>query len=153
MQHADALLKAAGLRITRHRLAVLAEVVAHPHSDVETIDAGAREHLGKISKQAVYDVLHALADAGVIRRVEPAGSPARFELQTGDNHHHLVCRECDRIVDVACATGEAPCLQASDDAGYLVDEAEVTYWGVCADCQSAHLTAAAISTTNAAPNH
>jgi len=153
VQHADELLRAAGLRITRPRLAVLAEVAAHPHSDVETIAASAREHHGKVSTQAVYDVLHALTAAGVLRRVEPAGSPARFELQTGDNHHHLVCRECDRIVDVPCATGEAPCLQASDDAGYLVDEAEVTYWGLCADCQSAHVTAVATNPTDEAPNH
>jgi Fur family transcriptional regulator, stress-responsive regulator len=137
MEHADSHLRAAGLRVTRPRRAVLAEVAAHPHAAVETIAIGARETLGSLSTQAVYDVVHALTDAGLLRRIEPAGSPARFELATGDNHHHLVCRACGEIVDVACATGEAPCLQPNDDAGYLVSEAEVTYWGLCAACQSA----------------
>lgn len=137
MEHADGHLRAVGLRVTRPRLAVLAEVAAHPHAAVETITTGARERLGSLSTQAVYDVVHALTDAGLLRRIEPAGSPARFELATGDNHHHLVCRACGEIVDVACATGEAPCLQPADDAGYLVSEAEVTYWGLCADCRSA----------------
>jgi Fur family transcriptional regulator, stress-responsive regulator len=129
-------LRAVGLRVTRPRLAVLAEVAAHPHADVEAIGAGARARLGSLSTQAVYDVVHALTAAGLLRRIEPAGSPARFELDTGDNHHHLVCRLCRQIVDVDCAIGRAPCLQASDDAGYLVDEAEVTYWGLCTSCQA-----------------
>jgi Fur family transcriptional regulator, stress-responsive regulator len=129
-------LRAVGLRVTRPRLAVLAEVAAHPHADVEAIGAGARARLGSLSTQAVYDVVHALTAAGLLRRIEPAGSPARFELDTGDNHHHLVCRLCRQIVDVECAIGRAPCLQASDDAGYLVDEAEVTYWGLCTSCQA-----------------
>ncbi|MBI2242957.1 MAG: transcriptional repressor [Nocardioides sp.] len=137
MAHAEEDLRAAGLRVTRPRVAVLAEVSEHPHADVDTIATAARARLGKVSTQAVYDVVHALTDAGLLRRFQPAGSPARFELATGDNHHHLVCRACHRIVDVACATGEAPCLQASDDAGYLLDEAEVTYWGLCANCQAA----------------
>ncbi len=137
MAHAEEDLRAAGLRVTRPRVAVLAEVSAHPHADVDTIATAARARLGSVSTQAVYDVVHALTDAGLLRRFQPAGSPARFELATGDNHHHLVCRACQRIVDVACATGEAPCLEASDDGGYLVDEAEVTYWGLCATCQAA----------------
>lgn len=136
MEHADDRLRAAGLRVTRPRLAVLAEVAAHPHADVEAIGAGARARIGSLSTQAVYDVVHALTEAGLLRQIEPAGSPARFEIQTGDNHHHLVCRACHEIVDVECATGQAPCLQASDDAGYLVDEAEVTYWGLCTACQA-----------------
>ena len=138
MERADDHLRAAGLRVTRPRLAVLAELAEHPHADVETIAAGARARLGSLSTQAVYDVVHALTDAGLLRRIEPAGSPARFEVQTGDNHHHLVCRACGAIVDVECATGQAPCLEASNDAGYRVDEAEVIYWGLCPDCQTIH---------------
>ncbi|HEY0903523.1 MAG TPA: Fur family transcriptional regulator [Marmoricola sp.] len=137
MGRAEDDLRAVGLRVTRPRLAVLAELSAHPHADVDTIAAAARARLGRVSTQAVYDVVHALTDAGLLRRFQPAGSPARFELATGDNHHHLVCRACQRIVDVACATGEAPCLRASDDAGYLLDEAEVTYWGLCTTCRAA----------------
>jgi Fur family transcriptional regulator, stress-responsive regulator len=129
-------LRSAGLRVTRPRVAVLAEVDAHPHTGADAIAAGARARLGSLSMQAVYDVLHALTAAGLLRRIEPAGSVARFEVQTGDNHHHLVCRSCGAIVDVECAVGPAPCMRASDDAGYLVDEAEVTYWGLCPDCQT-----------------
>jgi len=143
MDHARDELRAAGLRVTRPRLAVLAEVAAHPHADVDTITTGARARLGSLSTQAVYDVVHALTDAGLLRRIEPAGSPVRFELATGDNHHHLVCRQCQAIVDVPCATGAAPCLQASDEAGYLIDEAEVTYWGLCSACQASAAAAAA----------
>jgi Fur family transcriptional regulator, stress-responsive regulator len=146
-------LRAVGLRVTRPRLAVLAEVAAHPHADVEAIGAGARARLGSLSTQAVYDVVHALTAAGLLRRIEPAGSPARFELDTGDNHHHLVCRLCRQIVDVECAIGRAPCLQASDDAGYLVDEAEVTYWGLCAACQAAQPAAETPRATTASPTH
>jgi Fur family ferric uptake transcriptional regulator len=137
MERTEDRLRAVGLRVTRPRLAVLAEVGEHPHADVETIAAGARARLGSLSTQAVYDVVYALTQAGLLRRIEPAGSPARFELETGDNHHHLVCRSCGQIADVECAVGEAPCLQASDDGGYLVDEAEVTYWGLCTACQRA----------------
>jgi len=140
MEHVEDL-RATGLRVTRPRLAVLAEVAAHPHADVDTIARGARARLGSLSTQAAYDVVHALTDAGLLRHIEPAGSPARFELATGDNHHHLVCRACGQIVDVACATGDAPCLEADDDAGYLVDEAEVTYWGLCAACRPSSVAA------------
>lgn len=129
------LLRAAGMRVTRPRLAVLAEVAEHPHADVGTIATGARAQLGSLSTQAIYDVVHALTTAGLLRRIEPAGSPARFELQTGDNHHHLVCRACGAIVDTGCPTGRAPCMKADGDAAYLVDEVEVTYWGLCPGCQ------------------
>ncbi len=135
MEHPSARIRAAGLRVTRPRLAVLAEVAAHPHADVEAITTGARARIGSLSTQAVYDVVHALTHAGLLRRIEPAGSPARFELALGDNHHHLVCRACGEIVDVACTIGNTPCLAASDTAGYLIDEAEVTFWGMCTSCQ------------------
>lgn len=128
-------LRGARLRVTRPRVAVLAEVHAHPHADVDTIASGARRRLGKLSTQAVYDVLRQLTAARLIRRIEPAGSPARFETRVGDNHHHVVCRICGAITDVDCATGEAPCLEARHDGGYLIDEAEVTYWGRCPACQ------------------
>ncbi|KUH95626.1 Fur family transcriptional regulator [Mycobacterium sp. IS-3022] len=128
-------LRASGLRVTKPRLAVLAEVSEHPHADVERITAGARKRIGSLSTQAVYDVLYALTDAGLLRRLEPAGSPARFELETGDNHHHLVCRSCGGIADVDCVTGEKPCLRAGDQSGYLIDQAELTFWGICPDCQ------------------
>lgn len=128
-------LRAAGLRVTKPRLAVLAEVGEHPHADVDDIAAGARSRIGSLSTQAVYDVLYALTDAGLLRRFKPAGSPALFELETGDNHHHAVCRRCASIVDVSCASGEKPCLSASDGAGYLIDEAELTFWGICPSCR------------------
>lgn len=128
-------LRASGLRVTKPRLAVLAEVSEHPHADVERIAAGARKRIGSLSTQAVYDVLYALTDAGLLRRLEPAGSPARFELETGDNHHHLVCRSCGGIADVDCVTGEKPCLRAGDQSGYLIDQAELTFWGICPECQ------------------
>ncbi|MCV7221673.1 Fur family transcriptional regulator [Mycolicibacterium elephantis] len=136
MQSAKDKLRAAGLRVTRPRLAVLAELENHPHADVETIATGARARLGAVSTQAIYDVVHALTRVGLLRRVEPAGSRTLFEIETGDNHHHLVCRSCGVIVDVACATGEAPCLQASDDRNFSIDEAEVTYWGLCPACRA-----------------
>jgi Fur family ferric uptake transcriptional regulator len=129
-----ALLRAARLRVTRPRLAVIEQLRLHPHADADTVARGARADLGHVSTQAVYDVLAALTEAGVVRRIEPAGSPARFELRVGDNHHHLVCRSCGDIVDVDCAVGERPCLHASDDHGYEIDEAEVVYWGRCPTC-------------------
>jgi Fur family ferric uptake transcriptional regulator len=131
-----ALLREASLRITRPRVAVLDQLRRHPHADAETVAAAVRAELGKVSTQAIYDVLHALTVAGLVRRIEPAGSPTRYELRVGDNHHHLVCRSCGAIADVDCAVGERPCLHASDDQGYLVDEAEVTYWGLCSDCRT-----------------
>jgi Fur family ferric uptake transcriptional regulator len=122
------------MRLTAPRLAVLTEVWHRPHADVDTIAAAARDKLGSVSTQAVYDVLHALTEADLIRRIEPAGSPARYEARVGDNHHHIVCRYCSAIADVDCAVGERPCLEASDSHGYIIDEAEVTYWGICPDC-------------------
>ena len=129
------LLRTRGLRVTRQRLAVLRALAAVPHADAEAVLARVREDLGTVSVQAVYDVLHALTGSGLIRRIEPAGSPARYEVRVGDNHHHIVCRVCGRAEDVGCAVGEAPCLEASETHGFLVDEAEVTFWGLCPGCR------------------
>ena len=128
------LLREQSVRVTAQRVAVLVAVAGHPHRTTDEIDTAVRSELGAISRQAVYDVLAALTTAGVVRRIEPAGSPARYEARVGDNHHHLICRACGRTVDVDCAVGEVPCLTAADDAGYEVDEAEVIYWGRCPDC-------------------
>jgi Fur family ferric uptake transcriptional regulator len=127
-------LRGALLRVTAPRLAVLAAVHAHPHADTDTIIAAAREELPTVSHQAVYDVLRALTTARLVRRIQPAGSVARYESRVGDNHHHVVCRSCGTIADVDCAVGGAACLTASDDQGFLVEEAEVIYWGECQDC-------------------
>ena len=127
-------MRAAGLRVTRPRVAVLAAVHAHPHASTESIIAAARRRLPDVSSQAVYGILGALTDAGLVRRIQPMGSLARYEARTGDNHHHLVCRSCGDVVDVDCVVGDAPCLTASDDAGYAIDEAEVIYWGRCPTC-------------------
>ena len=127
-------LRGAGLRVTAARVALLETVREGDHLDVEGIAAGVRDRVGHISLQAVYEAVHALTKAGLVRRIEPAGSPARFEGRVGDNHHHLVCRGCGAIADVDCATGEAPCLTASDDHGFSIDEAEVVYWGTCPAC-------------------
>ena len=129
------LLRGSALRVTAPRLAVLEAVHAHPHSDTDTVLRAARATLGALSHQAVYDVLRVLTDVGLVRRIEPAGSLARYEARTGDNHHHVVCRDCGVIADVDCAVGETPCLEPSDPAGYSVDEAEVIYWGQCPTCQ------------------
>ncbi|OSC36913.1 transcriptional repressor [Mycobacterium decipiens] len=127
-------LRTADLRVTRPRVAVLDAVNAHPHADTETIFGAVRAVLPEVSRQAVYDVLHALTAAGLVRRIQPSGSVARYESRVGDNHHHIVCRSCGVIADVDCAVGEAPCLTASDHNGFLLDEAEVIYWGRCPDC-------------------
>lgn len=129
-------LRARGLRVTRPRLAVIAALEHAPHADTDTVAELARTSLGAVSIQAVYDVLRALTDAGLVRRIEPAGSPARYELRIGDNHHHVVCRSCGVIADVDCAVGEAPCLDPSESHGFVVDEAEVTYWGLCPACST-----------------
>ena len=139
MDHTDRL-RAASLRVTAPRIAVLAEVHDHPHADVDTLTSAVRRRLGSVSTQAVYDVLRALTDAGLVRRIEPAGSPARFEARVGDNHHHVVCRGCGVVADVDCAVGEAPCLGASSPNGFVIDEAEVTYWGLCPSCQQTEAT-------------
>ena len=127
-------LRAAGLRVTAPRRAVLAWLVEHPHSTVDAISAAVREMLGGVSTQAVYDVLGVCTAAGLLRRIEPAGHPARFERRAGDNHHHVVCRGCGRTDDVDCAVGATPCLEPSDHRGFTVDEAEVVFWGRCPDC-------------------
>jgi len=135
------MLRDAALRVTRPRVAVLAAVHDHPHADTDSLIDAARRASGDVSHQAVYDVLRALTDAGLIRRIQPTGSVARYEARVGDNHHHLVCRSCGAIVDVDCAVGDSPCLTASDDAGYQIDEAEVIYWGRCPECATSRPTA------------
>jgi Fur family ferric uptake transcriptional regulator len=128
------LLRGADLRVTRPRVAVLTAVYDHPHADTDSIIGVVREDLAEVSTQAVYDVLRALTTAGLVRRIKPAGSVARYESRVGDNHHHVVCRSCGAIADVDCAVGDPPCLTASDHHGYSIDEAEVVYWGICPDC-------------------
>src|ERR1700751_3922545 len=129
-------LREAGLRVTAARVALLDAVRDGDHLDVEALASGVRDRIGHVSLQAVYEALHALTSAGLIRRIEPAGSPARFEGRVGDNHHHVVCRSCGVVADVDCAVGETPCLTASDDHGYSIDEAQVIYWGVCPGCST-----------------
>jgi Fur family transcriptional regulator, stress-responsive regulator len=129
-------LRGAGLRVTAGRVALLEAVRNGDHLDVEAIASRVRDRVGHVSLQAVYEALHALTAAGLIRRIEPAGSPARYEGRVMDNHHHVVCRSCGVVADVDCATGEAPCLTASDDHGFSIDEAEVVYWGLCPDCST-----------------
>lgn len=131
------LLREAALRVTRPRVAVLHAVHSHPHADTDTIIRAARRALPDVSHQAVYDVLRALTDARLLRRIQPAGSLARYEARVGDNHHHVVCRSCGAIEDVDCAVGEAPCLHPSEHHGFALDEAEVVYWGLCPTCSAA----------------
>ena len=128
------MLRGASLRVTRPRLAVLTAVHDHPHADTSSIVDAVREDLGAVSHQAVYDVLRALTATGLVRRIQPTGSLARYEARVGDNHHHVVCRSCGAIDDVDCAVGAAPCLTAADGSGYEVDEAEVIWWGLCPRC-------------------
>jgi Fur family ferric uptake transcriptional regulator len=130
----ERMLRASELRVTRPRLAVLTAVHAHPHADTDSVLGAVRHDLPEVSHQAVYDVLRALTDKGLLRRIQPPGSVARYEARVGDNHHHVVCRSCGSIADVDCAVGETPCLTASDDRGFAIDEAEVVYWGRCPDC-------------------
>ena len=130
----ERMLRGAALRVTRPRLAVLSAVHDHPHADTDSIIRAVRESHGEVSHQAVYDVLRALTAAGLLRRIQPSGSVVRYESRVGDNHHHVVCRSCGAIADVDCAVGTAPCLTASDDHGFAIDEAEVTYWARCPDC-------------------
>lgn len=129
-------LRGAGLRVTAVRLTVLQVVADLPHADVETVLGAVERRLGGASRQAIYDSLRALSEANLVRRIEPAGGPARYEARVGDNHHHVVCRVCGAARDVDCAVGAAPCLEPSQSHGYLLDEAEVTFWGVCPQCQS-----------------
>lgn len=128
------MLRGASLRVTRPRVAVLAAVHQHPHAETESIIRAVRGHLPDVSHQTVYDSLNALTAAGLVRRIQPLGSVARYESRVGDNHHHIVCRVCAAIVDVDCAVGDTPCLTAADDRGFSIDEAEVIYWGICPDC-------------------
>src|SRR5919205_3486403 len=135
---AAAALRRVGLRVTASRLAVLTALGAGaPHASVDALVGAVRERLGDGSAQTVYNVLRTLSDAGLVRRIEPAGQPGLYELRVGDNHHHLVCRDCGAIADVDCAVGDTPCLTAADDAGYQIDEAEVIYWGRCPECVAA----------------
>ncbi len=128
------MLRGAALRVTRPRLAVLGAVHAHPHADTDSIIGAVRADLPSVSHQAVYDSLRALTAAGLVRRIQPSGHVARYESRVGDNHHHVVCRSCGEIADADCAVGAAPCLSASDDSGFSIDEAEVIYWGLCPGC-------------------
>jgi Fe2+ or Zn2+ uptake regulation protein len=133
----EASLRGANLRVTRPRVSVLAAVRDYPHADTDTIIGAVRADLGEVSHQAVYDVLRVLTAAGLVRRIQPSGSVARYEGRVDDNHHHLVCRSCTVIVDVECSVGDAPCLAAADDHGFTIDEAEVVYWGLCPACSTA----------------
>ena len=142
-----AAIRTAGLRVTKQRTAVLTAVNAHPHADTSEIIDGARQTIPELSHQAVYDALRALTDAGIVRCIEPAGSTARYETRTGDNHHHVICRGCGQIADVDCAVGEAPCLSPSHSHGFVIDEAEVGYWGYCPNCAET----AATKTTETSP--
>ncbi len=137
METPDALLREHGLQVTAQRLAVLRAVSDGAHSTADDIYTVVRADIGAISRQAVYDALAVLTDKGLLRRIQPAGSPARYENRVGDNHHHLICRTCSRMVDVDCAVGDTPCLTAADDSGYEIDEAEVVYWGRCPECAAA----------------
>jgi Fe2+ or Zn2+ uptake regulation protein len=134
----DAILRRHGLQVTAQRRGVLRAVSARPHSTADDINKIVRAELGAVSRQAVYDALGILTDKGLLRRIQPARSPARYEDRVGDNHHHLICRACGRMVDVDCAVGYTPCLTAAEDAGYDVDEAEVIYWGRCPECARSH---------------
>jgi Fur family transcriptional regulator, stress-responsive regulator len=131
------LLREQGVQITAQRLAVLRAVSARPHSTADHVAEEVRAEIGAISRQAVYDALGMLAEKGLIRRIQPAGSPARYEDRVGDNHHHVICRACGKTSDVDCAVGDTPCLTAADDSGYQIDEAEVIYWGTCPECLAA----------------
>lgn len=128
------LLREHGFSVTEQRLAVLRAVQTHPHATTDDLHAVVRKRIGSVSRQAVYDALAVFSERGLIRRIQPAGSVARYEDRVGDNHHHVICRECNRMVDVDCAVGYTPCLTASDAAGYEIDEAEVIYWGRCPTC-------------------
>lgn len=142
------LLRGADLRVTRPRLAVLRAVRRHPHADTGSVLAAVRLEEPAVSHQAVYDVLGVLSESGLVRRIQPAGSVARYELRVGDNHHHVVCRSCGEVADVDCAVGVRPCLDASDTHGFVIDEAEVTYWGTCPSCSTPSPTASPTSSSN-----
>ncbi len=143
------LLREHSVQVTAQRLAVLRAVSGQSHCTADDVVKDVRAKIGAISRQAVYDALGILSEKGIIRRIQPAGSPARYEDRVGDNHHHLICRTCDRLVDVDCAVGDTPCLTASDDSGYQIDEAEVVYWGTCPECLAANPGSDGLNTNNA----
>jgi Fur family ferric uptake transcriptional regulator len=134
------LLRERGLRVTAQRLAVLHAVPRESHVTADAVAESVRAEVGSISLQGVYDALGALVEAGLVRRIQPAGSPALFEARVADNHHHVICRGCGRVADIDCAIGDAPCLHAADDSGFDIDEAEVVYWGRCPDCKASEIT-------------
>lgn len=134
------LLREHGLNVTAQRIAILEALTANPHSTADGVASAARDEIGAISRQAVYDTLSTLEEKGIVRRIQPAGSPALFETRVGDNHHHLICRDCHRLLDVDCAAGKRPCLDPVDDFGFEIDEAEVVYWGRCPECSKAAIT-------------
>ena len=146
----EKILRTHGVQVTAQRLAVLRAVSVRPHCTADDIAEDVRAEIGSISRQAVYDALGMLAEKGIIRRIEPAASPALYEDRVGDNHHHLICRTCGKTVDVDCAVGAAPCLTAADASGYLIDEAEVIYWGTCPECLAANRGSARRLTNNKA---
>lgn len=140
MNPTEHLLRQHGVQVTAQRLAVMRAVSARPHATADEVADEARSSIGSISRQAVYDALGTLAEKNLIRRIQPAGSAARYEDRVGDNHHHLICRSCGTTVDINCAVGDVPCLIADDDHGFVIDEAEVIYWGLCASCRSENTT-------------
>lgn len=143
------LLRQHGIQVTAQRLAVLKAISANPHITAEGVALAARDEIGTISLQSVYNALGVLVDAGLIRHIQPVGSPSRYEDRVGDNHHHVICRDCGHLEDVDCAVGYTPCLTASDDHGYAIDEADVVYWGRCPQCQNEHASASNTSTSTA----
>lgn len=149
----ERLLREAGLRVTKPRLAVLETLAASPHADTTSVISGVRGHLDSVSHQAVYDCLNVLTEAGLVRKFQPAGSVARYEIWRGDNHHHLVCTDCGSIVDVPCATGRRPCLTASESHGYEIELAEVTYWGTCPTCSADKPVPAGATAAPSRPPH
>ena len=138
-QDLGSVLRHSGLQVTAQRLAVFRAVAQTPHITADGVTESVRGELGTISRQSVYDALGFLVDKGIIRRIQPAGSPARYEDRVGDNHHHLICRSCERLIDIDCAVGEMPCLIPDDDHGFTLDEAEVIYWGTCPDCTTTNV--------------
>lgn len=138
---AEQLLRSHGVQVTAQRLALMQAVADHPHATADELADAARDIIGSVSRQAVYDSLGALVEKKLLRRIQPNGSAARYEDRVGDNHHHLVCRSCNLMFDIDCAVGDTPCLTADDDHGFVIDEAEVVYWGVCPTCQKATQTA------------
>ena len=132
---AEQLLRSHGVQVTAQRLAIMQAVADHPHSTADELADAARDIIGSVSRQAVYDSLGTLVEKNLLRRIQPSGAAARYEDRVGDNHHHLVCRSCDLMFDIDCAVGDTPCLIADDDHGFVIDEAEVVYWGICPACQ------------------